>query len=71
VTTTTATTVVMMANEIHTASTDDNGNDETIDSKHTSHDDWNDVTHNELGLDDTHSRHSDSGLSGTIGSSEA
>lgn len=49
----------------------DDSNNETVDTDHTSHDYGNDVPHDEIGLHDTHSGHTDARLGGTVRSTEA
>jgi len=49
---------------------DDDGNDHSVDSQDTSHDDWNDGFHDKTRLQDSHRTDSDSTLGGSVRSSQ-
>ena len=49
---------------------DENGNDETVDTQDTSHDDGNDRLHDQFRLQDTHTADTNTTLSGTISSTQ-
>lgn len=49
---------------------DDDGNNQAVDTEHTSHDDGNDVLHDDVGVQDTHRGNADTGLGRAVGSAE-
>lgn len=49
-----------------TGSLNDDSNDETVDTKHTSHDYWNNVLHHKARMHNTHGSNTNTGLSSTI-----
>ena len=49
---------------------DEEGDNKAIDSQNTSHDNWDDGFEDELRLEDSHGGDSDSGLGGSVGSSQ-
>ena len=49
---------------------DDDGDDHTINTEDTSHDDWDDGLHDKFGFEDTHGADSDTGFGGTVGGSK-
>ena len=54
-----------------TASADDDGDDQPVDTEHTSHDDGHDRLHDQLRTQDTHGSNADTGLGCAIGGTEA
>lgn len=48
----------------------DNGDDEPVDTQHTSHDHRDDAAHHELRPHDTHRRDTDAGLGGAVGGAQ-
>jgi len=49
---------------------DDHRHDEAVDTQHSSHDNRDDVLHNEVGVHHTHGRKADAGLGGSVGGSD-
>jgi len=53
-----------------TCTLDDDGNNEAINTEHTSHDHGNDISHHQLGVHDTHGRNTNTRLSGSVRSTD-
>jgi len=53
-----------------TLSVEDDGDDESVDTQDTRHDNGDDRLEDEFGLEDTHAADADTALSGTVGSTE-
>merc|ERR1712000_338437 len=50
---------------------DKDGDDETVDTNDTSHNDWNNVLDDQIGTEDTHSSDTDTGFGGTVRGTQA
>lgn len=53
-----------------TLSVEDDGDDESVDTQDTRHDNGDDRLEDEFGLEDTHAADADTALSGTVGGTE-
>ena len=56
--------------DLLTLALENNGNDKTVDTKDTSHNDWNEGLENEITLEDTNGGDTNTGLSSTVSSTE-
>ncbi len=56
--------------ECYTLLVENDGDDETINTEHTRHDDGNNVTHDKLRIHHTHGGNTNAGLSSSVGSAQ-